>query len=121
MSKIELGSKIDDNRGYIQNILNISFNHCAMITSKAGSIRSNHYHLTNSHYIFVVSGEMEYWERNLDGSDNKMILCKPNDLIFTGSNLIHKTVFTQDSVIMTFAANYRGPEFDQEDTVHMEF
>ena len=48
-------------------------------------------------------------------------ICEAGEMVFTGSNIVHKTVFLEDTVMMTFAANYRGPEFDKEDTVHMEF
>jgi quercetin dioxygenase-like cupin family protein len=118
---IILGSSFVDDRGTIQNIINTPISHVAIITSKAGSIRSNHYHLVNSHYIYVQSGLMEYWERDLDGSNTKMVLCNPGDMIYSESNKVHKTVFLEDTTIITFAAGYRGPEFDKDDTVHMEF
>ena len=63
--KVSLGSSFVDDRGIIQNIINQSFNHVGMITSKKGSVRSNHYHLKNSHYMYILSGKMEYWERDL--------------------------------------------------------
>ena len=121
IKKIAIGSSFTDDRGTIQNIINAPFNHVAMITSKTGTVRSNHYHLTNSHYIYVLSGLMEYWERDLDGSNKEMILCKPGDMILSEPNKVHKTVFLEDTTIITFAAGYRGPEFDKNDTVHMEF
>ena len=122
--KVFLGSCITDDRGIIQNIINKTFNHVAMIQSKKGSIRSNHYHLTNSHYMYVVSGKMEYWERDVNDSDGNYItvdVCEAGEMVLTGPNVIHKTVFLEDTVLMTFAANYRGPEFDKDDTIKAEF
>jgi quercetin dioxygenase-like cupin family protein len=43
------------------------------------------------------------------------------EMVLTGPNVVHKTVFLEDTVMMTFAANYRGPEFDKNDTVKMKF
>lgn len=120
--KVSLGSSFVDDRGTIQNILNKSFNHVAIITSKKGSVRSNHYHKTNSHYMYIISGKMEYWERDLENtSDETMIICEAGDMVLTGPNVVHKTVFLEDTVMMTLAPNYRGPEFDKDDTVKMEF
>ena len=119
--KVPLESSFKDDRGIIQNIINGEISHVAIITSKAGSIRSNHYHTTNSHYIYVMSGKMEYWERELDGSNREMILCGPGDMVFSESNKVHKTVFLEDCTIITFAAGHRGPEYDADDTVHVEF
>jgi dTDP-4-dehydrorhamnose 3,5-epimerase-like enzyme len=119
--KVSLGSSFVDERGIIQNIINASFNHVGIITSKKGCTRSNHYHLTNSHYMYIISGKMEYWERDLNSDIITMDICEPGEMVFTGSKLVHKTVFLEDTVMMTFAANYRGPEFDKNDTVKMEF
>jgi quercetin dioxygenase-like cupin family protein len=119
--KVSLGSSFVDDRGIIQNIINKSFNHVALITSKEGSVRSNHYHLTNSHYMYVLSGKMEYWERDLSGNYITLDVVEAGEMVLTGPNVVHKTVFLEDTVMMTFAANYRGPEFDKDDTVKMEF
>lgn len=118
--KQSLGSKFEDDRGAIQNILTEHLNHVAIINSKAGSIRSNHYHKTNSHYIYVLSGLMEYWERDIDSDIKEMVLCGPGDMILSESNKVHKTVFLEDTVIITFARGKRGVDVDKYDTIKMD-
>jgi len=120
LNKISLDSCFTDERGTIQNILNKTFNHTAIITSKKGCVRSNHYHKQNSHYIYLISGEIEYWERDINNDNKEMIVCKAGDMIFSPPNKVHKTIFLSDTTIITFAANYRGPEFDQFDTVKID-
>ena len=118
--KQSLGSYFKDERGVIQNILNEPIHHVAFITSKAGTVRSNHYHKTNSHYIYVVSGLMEYWERDLDSDVKNMVLCKPGDMVLSESNKVHKTVFLEDTVLVTFARGERGVDVDKDDTIKIE-
>ena len=43
-----------DKRGDFKNIFNDSFKNLSIIFSKKNSIRSNHYHLIDSHYIYVL-------------------------------------------------------------------
>lgn len=118
--KILPGTKFEDDRGIIQNILNEYINHIAIITSKAGSIRSNHYHKTNSHYIYVLSGLMEYWERDIDNDVKTIIVCGPGDMVLSESNKVHKTIFLEDTVIITFAKGERDFDIDKYDTIKME-
>ena len=98
--KVLLENPFIDNRGIIQNILNQSINAVAIITSKKGSIRSNHYHKENDHYLYIMSGSLEYYERELDeiGSNIKPIVYKTGEMFYTGPNKVHKVVFLEDTV-----------------------
>ena len=49
--------------GEIKNLLLQKFTSVAIITSKAGSIRANHYHKTDWHYAYVLQGKIEYFWR----------------------------------------------------------
>ena len=40
-----------DGRGYIQSLVNFPMKNLSLISSKKGSVRSNHYHLTDWHYM----------------------------------------------------------------------
>jgi len=118
---VELASKFEDERGVIQNLLNTPINHIAVIDSKAGAIRSNHYHKLNSHYIFVVSGEIEYHERFINGTNVIIKKYGPGEMFFTGPQKVHKFVSLTDSKVFTFAKNFRGEQHDEQDTVKAEF
>lgn len=121
--KIPLPFKFQDERGTIQNLVFHPINSVALITSKKGTTRSNHYHNreNSGHYIYVLSGKMNYLERNLDGSDIKDIIVEAGEMVFTGSRKVHRVDFLEDSVIISMNLNERGPENDAEDTVHMKF
>ena len=49
----------EDSRGQITDIVEqIDFNGATIISSKAGSIRGNHYHKESVKYIYVLAGKM---------------------------------------------------------------
>ena len=49
----------EDSRGQITDIVEqIDFNGATIISSKAGSIRGNHYHKESVQYIYVLEGKM---------------------------------------------------------------
>ncbi len=100
--KVPIGSKFVDNRGVIQNILNNGeIRAVAFITSKKGVERSNHWHKTDWHYLYVVSGSMQYYERSLDNKYCKDFLVSEGEMVFTAPGLVHKTLFLEDTVLLS--------------------
>lgn len=120
-SMVPLDDPFVDDRGVIQNLLLTPVTSVAVITSKKGTVRSNHYHKSDWHYIYVVSGRLVYSEREVDGSSSKSMLVVPGQMFFTGPMKVHKVEFLEDSTIMTFAKNVRSHESHEEDLVRMEF
>jgi quercetin dioxygenase-like cupin family protein len=118
---VSLDPPFEDVRGMIQNILLSPITSVAVITSKAGSVRSNHYHKTDWHYLYVISGSMEYYERPVDGSSNEPIIIKTGQMVFTPPMHVHKTVFLEDTVLLSLAKNVRDHEHHEEDVVREEF
>ena len=49
-----------DKRGSIQSIVNENNSNVSIITSKKLSIRSNHYHLTDAHFMYTIEGSYYY-------------------------------------------------------------
>ena len=111
-----------DDRGIIQNLLLTSITSVTIITSKAGSVRSNHYHKTDWHYLYVLSGSMKYYERAIDESNNvEPIIVKAGQMVFTPPKQIHKTEFIEDTVLLSFAHNIRDHEHHEADIVREDF
>ncbi len=52
-----------DARGAIQPLVDEMMKSAVMIESKKGSLRANHYHKTDWHYCYVISGTIEYFHR----------------------------------------------------------
>ena len=60
---VQLDKPHIDDRGYIQSLVNFPMKNLSLISSKKGSVRSNHYHLTDWHYMYVLSGSFDYYYR----------------------------------------------------------
>src|SRR6185436_11073494 len=85
---VPLDTPFIDERGAIQNLLNTPISGAAIITSKAGTIRSNHWHREDFHYLYVFSGSMEYYERDIGipYSSQSPIIVKTGQMVFTPPN-----------------------------------
>ena len=104
---------LDQNKYKIQTILRI--------TSKAGTIRSNHYHKKDYHYLYIESGKCEYSEKpaNKLKTPISTVIMKPGDLVLSHPNIIHAVKFLEDSVIYAFSTEQRDPDKYEGDTVRI--
>lgn len=91
------------------------------ITSKAGAIRSNHYHKKDYHYLYVESGRCEYFEKSVHNkhANIEKVILKPGDLVLTKPNIIHAVRFLEDSVLYAFTTEKRKQDSYEEDTVRV--
>src|SRR5262245_15003734 len=61
--EVPLDAPFLNENGKIQNLLLERFTSAALIHSVAGSVRANHFHKTDWHYSYVVSGMVWYYWR----------------------------------------------------------
>ena len=108
---VELEAAHMDSRGCIQMLVNILTHNVSMITSAKGSVRSNHYHLRDWHYIYVLSGSLNYYYRE-HGKDLKLekFIAKQGDLIWTPPMEDHATVFLEETHILALSYLPRDQE-----------
>ncbi len=120
---IKLELPFIDERGIIQNILNIPINAVAIITSKVGSIRSNHWHKDNDHYLYILSGSLEYYERDLneDGNAINPVIFKTGEMFYTPPRKVHKVIFLEDTIMLSLGKNIKTHVAHEEDLVREEF
>ena len=107
-----------DKRGIFLSLVNNSFSNVSLITSNKNTIRSNHYHLKDSHYIYVLKGEMIYYYKNL--RSNKKVYkkkIKQGQIVFTPQYEVHATVFTKKTVLIVISKFKRSKKFYEKDTV----
>lgn len=118
---VPLPTPFVDSRGKIQNVLLSPINSVVVIESKAGSVRANHYHKTDWHYCYVVSGKILYLERPVGSSDvPDPKVMGPGNLFFTPPMVEHAMVFTEDTVFLTLSRNVRTHEAHEEDLVRVD-
>lgn len=113
---IDLDTAHSDNRGSIQSLVNFPMKNISLISSKKGTVRSNHYHLTDWHYMYVLSGSFDYYYRPTNSNDElKCIRVKSGELIFTPPMEDHATVFLEDCNLLAMSRNPRDQEAYEED------
>ncbi|MBT7755639.1 MAG: cupin domain-containing protein, partial [Candidatus Magasanikbacteria bacterium] len=95
---VKLEKPFVDGRGSIKPLVDIMMKSAVMIESKAGSLRANHYHKTDWHYCYVVSGTIEYLHR-LTGSKSEpeTIIVNEGEMVFTPPMIDHGMKFPVDT------------------------
>ena len=117
---IPLPAPFADARGSIQPLVDATMESCVLISSKKGAVRANHYHQTDWHFCYVLSGSIEYFERP-HGSDEKprKVLVKTGELFFTPPMVDHAMVFPEDTVFLTLGRNSRRQDVYEADVVRI--
>ena len=110
-----------DERGEIQPLVDAVMKSCVLITSKQGTVRANHYHKTDWHYCYVLSGSIEYYHR-LHGSTEPpgKVAIKAGQMFFTSPVVEHAMVFPEDTVFLTMSRNSRLQEVYETDVERVE-
>jgi len=120
-TKIALEEAFEDERGYIQPLLNFPMKNLSMIFSKKGSVRSNHSHYTDWHYMYTVSGAFDYHYRPHGTTDDvKLEKFVPGEMVFTPPMEDHACVFTEDTLLVVVSRNPRDQETYESDVVRIQ-
>lgn len=120
---VPLDDPFINDSGTIQNLLNTTINGAAIITSRAGAIRSNHMHQEDFHYLYIVSGVIAYYERDpgQDGSAMAPMLYTAGQMVFTPPKKVHKVIFIEDTIMISLSKRNRDHDSHEEDLIRVEF
>lgn len=114
--RVQLEAPHTDARGAIQCLVNFPSKNISLITSKKGTVRSNHYHMTDWHYMYVLSGSFDYYYRKTDSNEEpKVIRVVAGDMVFTGPMEDHATVFLEDTALLAISRRPRDQESYEAD------
>lgn len=99
----------EDERGKILNVLEEPICHVAVITSKKGSVRANHYHPKQMQYVYLVSGKYESVSKNLKNKNSRTEsqIIEPGSLVITPPMTAHAMKFLEDSVMLNLTTGQR--------------
>lgn len=120
--------RIVEERGEINIILDIAkeqppIRSVMVITSKAGSVRSNHYHKRDSHYCYLMSGKAKWYEKPVEGGELESEILGAGDMVFTPPLTIHAVKFLEDTTMLAFSTLGRDQMSNEEyeaDTVRVK-
>ena len=118
---VKLEKPFVDGRGSIQPLVDTLMKSAVMIESKAGSLRANHYHKTDWHYCYVVSGRIEYLHRPT-GSDQEpeLLVIEEGEMVFTPPMVDHGMRFPVDTIFLTLSRNPRDQASYEADVVRID-
>ena len=118
---VKLEKPFVDARGGIQPLVDMMMESAVMIESKKGSLRANHYHKTDWHYCYVISGAIDYYHR-LTGSIStpETMTIKQGEMVFTPPMVDHGMTFPEDTVFLTLSRNPRDQESYEQDVVRVD-
>ena len=117
---VDLEKPFKDQRGEIQPLVDAMMKSAVMINSKAGSLRANHYHKTDWHYCYVLSGQIRYFYRDLKSNKKpKLLIVEKGQMVFTPPLVEHCMKFDVDTLFLTLSRNPRDQETYEEDVVRV--
>ncbi len=106
-----------DDRGEILSIVDELINNVSIISCNPGSIRSNHYHHSDFHFMYVLEGEIDYFYKDINGDEISYLKVKAGDTIFTPDNEIHATYFPIKTRLIVSSKFPRDQITYEQDTV----
>jgi len=118
----KITSAFSDERGEIKNILEKAINHVAIITSKTGSIRGNHYHPNDTQYCYLIRGKFESHAKDINDvkSEKEIQIIEPGDLVITPPNIAHAMRFLEDSTFLALTLDHRENIRFSEHTIKID-
>jgi len=116
------GTVFENENGTIENVLLRPATSFAVIRSKRGALRANHWHRTDWHYIHVISGALLYFEEDRSWVPRTVPALKvlPGETVFTGPLTRHAVLSLEDGVFVTMALKVRSHEEHEADVVREE-
>jgi len=118
---VALDTPFADARGAIQPLADLTMESASLITSAPGTVRANHYHKTDWHYCYLLSGAMDYYHRP-HGSDEEPERVRVNagDMVFTPPLVDHAMKFLEETSFLTLSRNPRDQESYEADVVRIQ-
>ena len=114
-----------DDRGAITHLLDdgkTNIRSTLIIASKKGAVRANHYHKEDSHYCYMLSGKMEYFEKPVEGDDSQIekAVLETGDMVYSPPMAIHAMRFLEDTTWVVLATKSRKDGAYEDDTVRVK-
>lgn len=111
----------EDGRGTIVNVLAESLVHVAVITSKSGAVRANHWHPRDRQHQFVVSGRLRAVSAPVDEAGRRTgpsreLIVEAGALLYTPPLVGHAYEFLSDAVLVNLNTVDRRPEEYEAET-----
>lgn len=116
MNTQQIKLTFEDSRGTITDIVEqIDFNGATIISSKAGSIRGNHYHKESVQYIYVLAGKMISRSKKM-GEKLTEVVVQRGDLISHEKYEAHMFEALENTTFLVLSSGLRTGQDYEKDT-----
>lgn len=114
-----------DDRGYISRLVDTDdypIRAVLFITGKKGSVRGNHYHKTDTHFVYCIKGKFRYSEKDMNkkGSKRNSVILKPGDVVLSKPGVAHSMEFLEDSEFLAVTTEPREQKKYESDLVRLK-
>jgi quercetin dioxygenase-like cupin family protein len=117
---VKLEKAFVDVRGSIQPLVDLPMESAVLIHSKKGAVRANHYHQTDWHFCYVLSGSIEYLHRPTGSKGKpKTLFVREGELFFTPPMVDHQMIFPEDASFLVLGRNSRAQPVYEADVVRI--
>jgi dTDP-4-dehydrorhamnose 3,5-epimerase-like enzyme len=117
ITKIKTATK--DNRGDISDIFyKHAVDHVAIINSKKGVFRGDHYHKFTTQHMYMTKGSLRYYYKKVDeGNDKtKSVVVKQGEMVSTPPYEVHALEILENNQFIVFSEGLRGGRDYESDT-----
>ena len=120
-TKFKNQNRSNDYRGEIKSIVDFNVSNVSIISCNANTIRSNHYHKKDFHFMYVLSGSINYFYSDLNLNNIIYKKIAKGETIFTPNLEIHATHFPVKTTLIVSSGFPRDQKTYEEDTVRVDF
>ena len=111
----------EDDRGYIKSIINQPSTNTSIIMCNPGSVRANHYHLRDWHYMYVLEGSMDYFFFDNLSKEVCFLSLEKDQIVYTPPKEVHATYFSEQTKLIVISYLARDETSYEADTRRVKF
>ena len=118
MIKKKLKVNFKDKRGSITDIFyKKNIRHVAIIKSKTGVKRGDHFHKKTTQWMLITKGALEYWYKKINSKKKpKKVVLRVGDLVETPPYEMHALKIIRKNEFIVFTIGKRGGKDYESDT-----
>jgi len=114
---VEMDSRSMDDRGSILSIVDGVFENCSIIECEPSTIRSNHWHYKDSHVMYVSSGSIDYFFKDVETKQLQYLKVNSGQVIYTPPKELHACFFPEKTTLIVLSRFARDQKSYEADTV----
>ena len=111
----------EDDRGYIKSIINQPSTNTSIIMCNPGSVRANHYHIRDWHYMYVLEGSMDYFFFDNLSKEVCFLSLEKDQIVYTPPKEVHATFFSEQTKLIVISFLAREETSYEADTRRVKF